>query len=56
MHSVRKIISNKMKNEISYKSFKYFIDNDKTLFKSREIGKEKELLKLKDKNNKKLIT
>lgn len=52
MHSVWKIISNKMKNEISYNSFKYFIDNDKTLFKSRKIGKEKELLKLKDKNNK----
>ena len=45
IHSVWKIISSKMENEISYNSFKYFIDHDKSLTKSREMGKEKELLK-----------
>lgn len=45
MHSVWKIITSESGIEISYNSFKYYIDHDKSLTKSREIGKEKERLK-----------
>lgn len=45
MHSVWKIITSETNIEISYNSFKYYIDHDKGLAKSRAIGKEKELLK-----------
>lgn len=45
MRSVWKIISSKMENEISYNSFKYYIDHDEKLTAFRKIGKEKEKLK-----------
>lgn len=47
MRSVWKIISSKMENEISYNSFKYYIDHDESLVELRKIGKEKEKLKEK---------
>lgn len=45
MRSIWKIVSSHMDAEISYNSFKYYIDHDKSLEKSRKIGKEKEKLK-----------
>lgn len=45
MRSTWKIISSDMESEISYNSFKYYVDHDESLEKSRKIGKEKEQLK-----------